>query len=195
MLWNRSLVMYDAETNSHWSHIRGEAMQGEMLGTKLRMLPGEMTTWRAWLGEHPETTVLNMPRTHEEFTADFYRNPKEFVYGWAIGRRRYHSGMDALQREPVKNLDLAGQALVLAYEKAATSARLFSRKLGQRTLTFVAAAPGQMTDEETGSGWDVTRGRAISGPLAGEQLEPMVGMFSYREAWAEFFPRSQEVAR
>ena len=52
-----------------------------------------------------------------------------------------------------------------------------------------------MTDEETGSGWDVTRGRAVSGPLAGEQLEPIVGMFSYREAWAEFFPRSQEVAR
>ena len=84
---------------------------------------------------------------------------------------------------------------VLAYEKAATSARLFSRKLGQRTLTFVAASPGQMTDEETGSGWDVTRGRAVSGPLAGEQLEPIVGMFSYREAWAEFFPRSREVAR
>ena len=28
MLWNRSLVMYDKETGTLWSHILGEAMQG-----------------------------------------------------------------------------------------------------------------------------------------------------------------------
>ena len=30
MLWNRSLVMYDRETKSLWSHMLGEAMQGRL---------------------------------------------------------------------------------------------------------------------------------------------------------------------
>ena len=42
MLWNRSLVMYDVETKSNWSHILGRAMDGEMKGTRLEMLPSEI---------------------------------------------------------------------------------------------------------------------------------------------------------
>ena len=43
MLWNRSLVILDAETKSLWSHILGRAMQGPLEGETLEALPGLMT--------------------------------------------------------------------------------------------------------------------------------------------------------
>ena len=43
-LWNRSLVMQDTETKSLWSHILGEAMDGELKGVVLKSLPSDMVT-------------------------------------------------------------------------------------------------------------------------------------------------------
>ncbi len=42
------------------------------------------------------------------------------------------------------------------------------------TLSFAADADGRITDDQTGSEWNIF-GRAISGPLAGSQLEPLPG--------------------
>ena len=42
------------------------------------------------------------------------------------------------------------------------------------TLTFATDADGRITDEQTGSEWDIF-GRAVSGPLAGTQLEAVPG--------------------
>ena len=77
LLWDRSLVMYDVETESHWSHIRGEAMQGEFLSAKLVMLSSQMTTWDDWLAKHPETTVLSFNTGHSR---DYSRDPYESYY-------------------------------------------------------------------------------------------------------------------
>ena len=46
MLWNRSLVMYDRETESSWSHILGEAMDGKMKGATLDHVPSDR--WTLW---------------------------------------------------------------------------------------------------------------------------------------------------
>jgi hypothetical protein len=57
-LWRNSLVMQDRETNSLWSHITGECLEGELVGTQLEMIPMVQTTWKEWVAAHPETRVL-----------------------------------------------------------------------------------------------------------------------------------------
>ena len=42
------------------------------------------------------------------------------------------------------------------------------------TLSFAAGADGRITDEQTGSRWNIF-GQAVSGPLAGSQLDPLPG--------------------
>ena len=42
------------------------------------------------------------------------------------------------------------------------------------TLSFAADADGRITDEQTGSEWNIF-GQAVSGPLAGSQLDPLPG--------------------
>ena len=55
-------------------------------------------------------------------------------------------------------------------------------------LTFRADADGRITDNETGSQWNVF-GRAVSGPLAGSALEPVPGRIGQLWfSWAVYRP-------
>ena len=66
-LWDRSLVMQDHETKSLWSHILGEAMNGNLKGAKLKRLPSDMVTWGKWKAAHPNTTALKLKRSSRSY--------------------------------------------------------------------------------------------------------------------------------
>ena len=198
MLWNRSLVMQDVETKTLWSHILGEAMEGELSGTKLESLPCNMVTWRAWKKTYPGTTVLDMSRTRGEYRRDFYRDPARFVLGWQVDDTTCSISFARLLIDNVVEWDAqkGRERLVIAFSPGSTSARVFSRRLRDgRVLGFVPAKKGQMRDRETGSVWSRMTGTAIDGPLEGTSLEQHVGIVSLRRAWRVFHPQSVEVGR
>jgi hypothetical protein len=64
----------------------------------------------------------------------------------------------------------------------------FSPVVDGRTLTF-RAGPGGITDQETGSVWDIA-GQAVRGPLAGTRLDPVLSMNSFWFDWAFFYPET-----
>ena len=57
-LFNSSLVMYDRETESLWTHFNGAAVAGELVGTELELLPMQTTSWASFLQANPEGLVL-----------------------------------------------------------------------------------------------------------------------------------------
>ena len=65
----------------------------------------------------------------------------------------------------------------------------FSRKLDGRTLTFRYDG-ARIVDDETGSAWNVL-GRALSGPLAGKALAPVVNVNHFWFSWAAFRPETR----
>jgi len=200
MLWNRSLVMRDAETGSLWSHILGEAMQGELKGTKLQPLSTELVTWDAWRKEHPNATVLNMSRASRfveqlglDHSKSFYKDPALWVYGWAVGLQRYHVTLAQLQKQAVMNLAIPRANLLLTYDPESTDINLFSRRVEDRDLSFVAAGAGRIRDEQTGTIWNARTGEAVEGRLKGQRLPTQLGMISYTNAWESFYPTSRRV--
>jgi len=52
------LVMYDRETESLWSQILGEAVEGRKKGDKLEFIPAIHTTWEDWKTQNPDTLAL-----------------------------------------------------------------------------------------------------------------------------------------
>ena len=52
------LVMYDRQTESWWQQFLGEAIVGEMTGTRLDMLPSRLESWARFKERHPEGQVL-----------------------------------------------------------------------------------------------------------------------------------------
>ncbi len=80
----------------------------------------------------------------------------------------------------------AVDAPVIADSRSVGSTGVFDLRVAGRTLTFRATSGG-IVDEQTGSGWDIF-GRAVSGPLAGTKLRPVVSTESFWFDWAAFHP-------
>ncbi len=188
MLWNRSLVMYDRETSSLWSHLLGEAMSGPLKGSQMKQIPSVMTDWQTWRTQHPDSTVLWISRTSNEYRREFYRQPEKFVLGIAGGGRSNSWGFDLLMRNPALHDVWLEQPVLVAFERRSVTARLFDRRVGDRVLTFQMVGE-RLTDRETGTVWEPMTGRAVSGPLAGQFLKALPAIVSFKDAWSSFHAR------
>lgn len=192
-LWMRSLVMRDTETKTEWAHLPGRGMAGPLKDRKLKPLITDMVTWKAWRDAYPETTVLNMPPVTSQFTRSYYRAPQKFVFGFEVDGQSWALPMPRMQQHPVHNFTIGQRALVAAFDRDGAGTHLYEAKVHDRILTFAPQDDVTMTDQQTGSTWSVRDGRCLSGALRGEALVPRVGIMSFRLAWKNFHPDSQDV--
>ena len=72
MLYQSSMVMYDRQTQSLWTHFDGLAVIGELIGTQLDFWPMAIVSWAAWRDAHPEGMVLT---TETGYSRSYGRNP------------------------------------------------------------------------------------------------------------------------
>ncbi len=72
-LRNSDMVMYDRETESWWQQAIGEAIVGELNGTKLTALPTWMESWKQFKDRNPQGIVMEQPK----FGRQYGRNPYE----------------------------------------------------------------------------------------------------------------------
>lgn len=81
MLYRNSLIMYDRDTGSLWSHLLGAAIRGPMKGTRLEMVPSTFTTWQAWRREHPRTLVLSPTHAPYDTYEGYYDSGQTGILG------------------------------------------------------------------------------------------------------------------
>ncbi len=58
-LYNSSLVMYDRQTESLWSHFTGQAVAGHLTGSQLDFLPIQTVRFGDFVATHPKGWVLS----------------------------------------------------------------------------------------------------------------------------------------
>lgn len=189
MLWKRSLVMYDKETDTYWSHILGRAMDGELVGKSLEQIPAVITDWEHWKRSHPKTTVLWMSRSHEAFTVNYYRGLHKYVLGISTRTGSFAWRLSDLLMHPVLNYSLDSEPVVVAFDDRSATARLYSRKMNGKILEF-AFVDKQMIDTETHSQWDPVSGKCVFGKHLNKRLQPMPAFLSFLDAWQRFQPDS-----
>jgi hypothetical protein len=71
LLYNGNFLLYDRQTESLWSQIRGEAIAGALAGTSLSRLPIRQETMGMWFRREAGTTVLEPPIS----TVDYRSSP------------------------------------------------------------------------------------------------------------------------
>ena len=59
LLWNSSLVMYDRQTETLWSHFTGAGIVGELTGQELETYAVATVAWRTWRDANPDGLVLS----------------------------------------------------------------------------------------------------------------------------------------
>ena len=72
LLYNSSLVMYDRQTETLWSHFTAQAIHGQLVGTQLVTIPVAIVSWGTWREAHPDALVLSRETGHER---DYGLNP------------------------------------------------------------------------------------------------------------------------
>lgn len=71
-LRNSDMVMYDRQTESWWQQAIGEAIVGELTGTKLDALPSWMESWEVFAARNPDGLVMQRP---EGYSRNYGENP------------------------------------------------------------------------------------------------------------------------
>ncbi|MCH8326102.1 MAG: DUF3179 domain-containing protein [Bacteroidetes bacterium] len=93
LLRNSNLVMYDRLTESFWQEFTGEAIIGEMTGTKLKNLPSQIISFKQFEKAYPNGIVLsretgfNMSYGQNPYVGYDNINTKPFLYRGEIDER------------------------------------------------------------------------------------------------------------
>ena len=202
-LVRNSLIMYDHETQSLWSHLTGSAIEGPLAGSKLTVLPATETRWSVWKKTYPNTRVLphDYPGQRDVY-ARYYAGgdsgilgrkrddsrlaAKDVVIGVRVMDAPKAYSLDAVIKDTVVNDSIEDVPLVV-FATSDRSASVFERTLNGQTLTF-GKVGSTIQDRETGTTWDPVAGGATAGPLAGQHLTPIAQTTSFWFGWFDFFP-------
>jgi len=103
LLYNSNVVMYDRNYEGLWSQLKTGGLTGKFASQDLKIIPSQVTTWKNWREQHPETLILSRKTG---FRRDYDDNPYQ----------DYHTDDDVMFR--VKNLDrrLPLKSLVIGIE-------------------------------------------------------------------------------
>ncbi len=178
-----AMTWFDHETDSIWSQPIGQAFRGPLQGTQLELLPFQLTTWSNWVESYPETLVMINDVNRLGFSRQGFQ--PNFVVALIIDDQAKAYYYEDIEAAGVINDTLAGTPILVWAENNEYTA--FIRQQGDQTLTF-KIENGLVVDQETGSVWDISRGLAKEGPLAGEGLQPVPNLSSFDWAFKDFYP-------
>ncbi len=203
-LVRNSLIMFDRETRTLWSHLTGVAIEGPLQGSQLDMVAATQTSWRQWRRANPGTRVLghDYPGQRDSY-AGYFNNrdagilgakrtdarlpAKAKIVGIRVADHAKAYRLDAVIKARAVN-DVFEDIPLVVLGSPPDTAQIFRRDLPDRTLTFAVGAGGLLTDRETGSTWDALTGKATAGPLDGASLVPVPATTSFWFGWVDFFP-------
>lgn len=208
-LYESDLVMVDRSTGSYWWQVAGEAIVGQLTGTRLEPLASSVATWEEWRSLHPDTRILSrdtgLSRPYEldpfasfsdqvdagefpfpvgEAARDNRLSPSTLVVGVAVDDE--HRAYPVPLIDGVANDVIAGAPVVVFVAADGTTAGAFSPLVDETTLQFSADGDGYV-DDVTASTW-TSAGRAVSGELAGTRLRQIPSRTTFWFAYVAAFP-------
>jgi len=164
-LLNDNLLFVDRETKSIWSQLDGKAISGPMKERPLHIIPSMQTTWKHWLGLHPETRVL-APKG-DPGRPYFYRNRRPGKAAPA-GRPARHD-ISALGL----GLSIAGHPVFFPLAELDRSATPFPYTLAGKTVSIHYR-------KDAMTAWALDSDGAL-----------LPGVLAYRDGWLAFNPDSE----
>jgi hypothetical protein len=206
----RNMIMRDRETGTIWQHETGEALMGKYRGMRLEILGGELSNWKAWRTEHPETTVCALPKGYRHpsplgpiFGRLLDHGPKHivgpglagldrrldqhaFIAGITVGDLAKAFPMNVLQRRKIIRDQIGGQPVVIFYDATSDRVRCFSAGSLPSEMAL-KLQENRLRDPATGLAWD------FSGKPTGGTKNALSPVRVYRQwwlAWSEYHPGS-----
>lgn len=199
--------MRDEETGSWWQQISGEAIQGKLKGQKLENVAMDEISFGVFKRENPNGRVLR-PDGEKLESADWENDvakmpvsisteldktlePRTLVLGLEINGKTKAYPFSALEKQSPIIDSVGGKNIVILLAADKKSVRAFERQIEGNTLEFLMKPDSsEIIDAETGSIWDFS-GKAVSGELAGKQLNKINVLKDYWFDWKTYHADTQ----
>jgi len=211
LLYNANLILYDRNTDSRWSQLKLQCVNGELIGNFPELRDVVETTWGTWKLLYPNTKVLSLDtgfsRNYDVYPYGNYKTDnnyfiftaspandalpnKERVFALINGEasRVYQFSKFAVGKALKENFNgkdylvVGNENLLHAFELDANQASL--------SFEFSFTNSEEFFKDDEGNTWSVF-GKALSGPRAGEQLKFATSVVSYWFAIAAFYPNPE----
>jgi hypothetical protein len=173
LLYNSDVLLYDRDTESLWSQILNKAISGERVGKTLTPIPISHTTWRDWLGRHPQTRVLS---DDTGYSRDYRRDP---YAGYEKSRHTYF----AVNNQAPDNYHPKEVVLGLGVD-GVYKAYPFIELDKQGKASFSDSINGTAFNFD----WDSENRSITVSDIAGK---PVAGIQGFWFAWFAFHPETQ----
>src|SRR5262249_19851576 len=136
--------MFDRETNTLWSHLTGEAIEGPLKGRMLEITIPDGSTWGVWRQRYPSAQIMRTDTTDDPYLSyssaqdtgissprhqDGRLGPKERVVGVRLAGAVKPYAFNGLQRERVVNDEVGGTPVVLVSDRRSESTAVPPREL------------------------------------------------------------------
>jgi len=209
--WRGGVMVVKGKDGTLWSALTGIAFEGPQKGQRLERIPSLMTDWGYWLMLHPESTAYNLfdgkkyplAELPAQFTAeakeamgqvDSRLEPLANVLGVETGDQTKAYPLEGAAERACFTDVAGGASIAVFWYQPTRSAVAFSAKLSDRKLTFyaddVSPETAPFKDQETGTRWTLA-GRAVDGPLKGQELTWVPSIQCRWYAWAAEYPKTE----
>ena len=202
------VMIVKSKDGTLWSALSGQAIAGPRKGEKMTRVPSITTTWSYWLLLHPESTAYNLFDGKKypvvELPTKFSDEAKKSltkldsrlermapVIGVESSKQQVAFSLQDLPLRKVVQTDVDGKSISMFWYARTRTAAVFESKVNGRKLTFyaddISPETAPFKDKETGTRWTIA-GRAVDGPLRGQELKWVDSIQCRWFAWSAEYP-------
>ena len=211
LIYNNNLIPYDRQTNSNWSQMRLDCVNGPLINTEIKTFQLLETRWISWKEMYPQTKVLSLNtgidrpyglypygdyKTNEDnllFPLDIddrRLNRKERVHGIIIkGVAKAYRFGSFTSTNTLLNDVINGEEVIIVGNSAKNFIVSFYPQIenGSNITLSTVDEDNVILEDNLGNRWDVF-GYAVSGPAKGERLKRTESFMGYWFSWGAFYP-------
>lgn len=215
LLYNANLIPYDRVTDSNWTQIGLNCVNGELIGQEVETYQVVETTWKTWKDMFPNTTVISTntghSRDYQRYPYGSYRTSESLIFSVSVNDSRLptkervhgiiedekvrayrfeHFGYpiitDSINNKPIVLVGSASQNFIVSF---------YVPVINEELLTFSLPVPFDFSKgfessvilvDQFGNEWNLF-GHAIAGPNNGLQLDATNSFMGYWFSWAPFY--------
>ena len=155
-LWNNAQTWFDHDTGSVWSQVTGTALLGPLKGTSVELLSSELSSWRDWREQFPDTMALAT-----ETSRNTFRIENLTVVAQVNGEVAGIEFGDLRDRESI-SIELGGEPVIFIAEPNFDRWAVFSRTV-QGEVREIEIRNGLLTDINNGDTWAPSTGASFNG--------------------------------
>lgn len=212
LLYNANLILYDRNTDSNWSQLGSECVNGELIGSKPNLLDVVETDWKTWKALYPDSKILNRqtgfsrtygisPYGNYATNNDFFIFRPDIINPALPNKERVYCIIDDNTSKVYQFSNFTGgkvikdslnekDYLIVGNEFIINAFELSPEYANTNFQYEYRDAEKTIFTDDSGNAWSIF-GEVISGPNTGESLVKTKSVVSYWFAIAAFYPNPE----